>query len=45
MDLEYGLQTEGLILSPDGEVSPYWIKVTNPRYSQAEGHEELFEAR
>ena len=25
--------------------SPYWIKVKNPRYSQAEGREELFEAR
>ena len=23
--------------------SPYWIKVKNPRYSQAEGREELFE--
>jgi len=22
--------------------SPYWIKVKNPRYSQAEGREELF---
>jgi bifunctional non-homologous end joining protein LigD len=25
--------------------SPYWIKVKNPRYSQAEGREELFERR
>jgi bifunctional non-homologous end joining protein LigD len=25
--------------------SPYWIKVKNRRYSQAEGREELFEAR
>ncbi len=23
--------------------SPYWIKIKNPRYSQAEGREELFE--
>ena len=23
--------------------SPYWIKVKNPRYSQLEGREELFE--
>jgi bifunctional non-homologous end joining protein LigD len=23
--------------------SPYWIKVKNPRYSQAEGRAELFE--
>jgi len=23
--------------------SPYWIKVENPRYSQAEGREELFD--
>ena len=22
--------------------SPYWIKVKNPRYSQAEGRDELF---
>jgi ATP-dependent DNA ligase len=25
--------------------SPYWIKVKNPGYSQAEGPEELFESR
>jgi bifunctional non-homologous end joining protein LigD len=25
--------------------SPYWIKVKNPRYSQATGREELFEVR
>jgi ATP-dependent DNA ligase len=25
--------------------SPYWIKVKNPRYSQLEGREELFERR
>jgi bifunctional non-homologous end joining protein LigD len=23
--------------------SPYWIKIKNPKYSQAEGREELFE--
>jgi ATP-dependent DNA ligase len=23
--------------------SPYWVKIKNPRYSQAEGREELFD--
>jgi bifunctional non-homologous end joining protein LigD len=28
---------------PTEKPSPYWIKIKNPRYSQAEGREELFE--
>jgi ATP-dependent DNA ligase len=27
---------------PTEKLSPYWIKVKNPKYSQAEGREELF---
>ena len=28
---------------PTEKASPYWIKIKNPKYSQAEGREELFE--
>ena len=45
-----GLDLEGIVAKrktasyrPTEKPSPYWIKVKNPRYRQAEGREELFE--
>jgi hypothetical protein len=37
------MQAEEFGLPGNGRPSPCWIKVKNPRYSQAEGPEELFE--
>jgi bifunctional non-homologous end joining protein LigD len=30
------------VYRPREKPSPYWVKIKNPKYSQAEGREELF---
>jgi hypothetical protein len=45
------LDLEGIVAKrksqyrPTEKPSPYWVKIKNPHYSQAEGREELFNPR
>src|SRR5262245_1199993 len=42
LDLECGVAKRKSAYRATEKPSPYWVKIKNPKYSQAEGRDELF---